>query len=311
MASPPAAGAIGRDRGLCYNPGAEAWSRIGCTRPSAAVLAHTSEAEDGEVSKRRNLAGTLLIAAGIVIVLGVAGSLTWSQVQGESLRARLRQEERAGSASQAEAAAAPPATPTISPTVLPTSVPSTAIPTLTPRPTPTSTPVPPSLPVRIVIPDLKMDAPVTEMVWQAVQTASGPQAEWVIPENSAGHHANSVSLGVPGNVVISGHNNVFGKVFEPISLAWDEDRKKQVDAVTYSSDILNGRPIQLYSADGRKFEYRVTSFYRLSEAGVSLEQRLANARYMDPTPDAVLTLITCWPPWSNTYRLVVRASLVQ
>ena len=24
-----------------------------------------------------------------------------------------------------------------------------------------------------------------------------------------------------------------------------------------------------------------------------------------------LTLITCWPPWSNTYRLVLRAKLVQ
>ncbi len=80
-----------------------------------------------------------------------------------------------------------------------------------------------------------------------------------------------------------------------------------MDDVTDRSDILKGRKIVLYNAAGKAFEYTISEFLRLKDSGVSQEQRLQNARFMDPTPERRLTLVTCWPPWSNTHRLIVIA----
>jgi len=45
--------------------------------------------------------------------------------------------------------------------------------------------------------------------------------------------------------------------------------------------------------------------------GVSDEQKRLNAMYMDPTPDATLTMITCWPYGIDTHRLIVIAKPYQ
>lgn len=168
----------------------------------------------------------------------------------------------------------------------------------------------PSLPVRVVVdlPGRKLDAPVVEMGWKVIQTADGPRSDWVIPKNEAGHHMNSALLGEPGNLVISGHNNIYGQVFRPLSLAWDNDTRIKIDNYTDESKALDGRSLQLIDASGRQFNYVVTGFYRLKDTGVSAQQRLANARYMQPTEETRVTLITCWPPSSNTHRLVLVAS---
>lgn len=171
----------------------------------------------------------------------------------------------------------------------------------------TSLAAPPGAPVRIVIPDLKIDVQVVEMGWRAVQTADGLQSEWVIPDNEAGHHINSAALGEQNNIVISGHNNLGRHVFQPISLAWDDDHKERVDSLTDRSDVLNGQQIELYNAAGKRFDYTITGFYRLKDTGASLEQRVSNARFIQPTSEAQVTLVTCWPITSNTYRLVVTA----
>ncbi len=152
-----------------------------------------------------------------------------------------------------------------------------------------------------------LDAKTVEMGWEVVNTAAGPQSEWVIPANAAGHHINSTALNQSGNLVLSGHNNIEGKVFEAISLAWDDKNKARVDDFTDRSEVLNGRTIQLYDSAGNPFEYTVTDFFRMKDSGVSLAQRIQNARFMEPTDDSRLTLVTCWPPWSNTHRLVVIA----
>ena len=106
--------------------------------------------------------------------------------------------------------------------LLPTATPAQAVaatataPAPTASPAPSVTPVVASAPVRLVIPDLKIDVPVVEMGWRVVQTADGPRSDWVIPKNQAGHHINSALLGDADNLVISGHNNIFGQVFKPI-----------------------------------------------------------------------------------------------
>jgi len=212
----------------------------------------------------------------------------------------------------------PPPTSTVAPELSPvpteTAVAVAEAPTATAapvEPTATAAPVVVQPPVRLVIPGLKIDTPVIPMSWRVVDTANGPVSEWVIPEIEAGHHINSVSLGEPGNLVLSGHNNIYSKVFESISRSWSNDERIAVDKFTDRSDVLNGQTIQLFGADGQIVEYQVEEFYRLRDTGVSTEQRIANARFMDPTDDQRVTIITCWPPWNNTHRLVVIARPAQ
>ena len=61
------------------------------------------------------------------------------------------------------------------------------------------------------------------------------------------------------------------------------------------------------SAAGQTHRYRVGEVLILPEHGLPLERRLQNARYLQPTPDERLTLVTCWPYDNNTHRVVVVA----
>jgi sortase A len=265
---------------------------------------------------------------GAVILLGLGGYFGWTQIRGAQLRAALRQTPTPLPTVAATATPLPATnTPAPPPTIAPASPTATAAaPTATPSPrpavpTPTTAPTattaaaasaPPASygpPVRVIIPDLKIDAPVVQMSWKVVETAAGLQSEWDMDalKGAVGHHLNSASLGAPGNVVISGHNNIYGREFEAISLAWDDAKRQKVDDFTEKNDILTGRAIQLLSADGRKFDYVIQEFYRLRDSGVPLEQRIANGRFMLPTDDSRLTLVTCWPITSNTHRLIVIA----
>jgi sortase A len=277
------------------------------------------------------IVGGALIAAGIIIILTVGAWFVSQQVRGQQLRAQLQRTPTATyTPLPASATLAPTSTPqpTATHTVpaptatataeqSPTPQPTDAVPTPTasPSPAPTIRPRPivptptasPEVPVRLVIPDLNIDAKVVEMGWEVVNTAAGPQSDWVIPKNAAGHHINSATMDQPGNLVLSGHNNIDGKVFEAISMAWDDATRARVDEFTDRSDILTGRRIQLYDALGKPVDYTVTDFFRLRDSGVSLAQRMQNARFVEPTDESQLTIVTCWPPWSNTHRLVVVA----
>ena len=194
-----------------------------------------------------------------------------------------------------------------------TATPATGAPAAAPGVTPAAVAAPlaaaasPVEPVRMTIPDLKIDAAVVPMGWEVIQTKDGPISQWVIPKDAAGHHINSAGIGEPGNLVISGHNNIYGQVFKPISLAWDNDTRVKVDSVTDRSDILNGRTIELFDAQGEQHSYVITEFYRLKDTGVSQAQRIGNGQYILPTGDERITLVTCWPPNNNTHRLIVIA----
>ncbi len=265
--------------------------------------------------RRRRALGNILIVLGILILLGVAGAWGWEQWQAKQLRDQLQAEPVAAAASLPVPPTVSPVTqapPTIAPasaTPAPvaTGVPPTATVAQAPTATSTPTPLPGTAPVRLQIPDLKLDVPVVDMAWTVVSTADGPSTDWQIPENAAGRAVDSALLGQPDNLGLSGHNNIYGQVFRPISLSWPDKDFERVDAYTDRAHILDGRQIRLLGADGRQFDYVITAFYRLKDSGVPQEQRVANARYMAPTGRAQLTLITCWPPWSNTHRLVVLA----
>lgn len=192
---------------------------------------------------------------------------------------------------------APTSTPT--PTATPPHTPvSEATPTLPHTPvskaTPTllSTPTP-ALPSRILIPAIGVDAPIVPISWQTAEVDGQAQAAWDVPDMyAAGWHETSAPLGAIGNTVLNGHNTTNGEVFRDL----------------YTLEA--GNIITLYSGD-IAYAYAVSETLILPEAGQPMEVRLENARYILPTEDEQLTLVTCHPYGSLQYRLIVIASPIE
>lgn len=145
-------------------------------------------------------------------------------------------------------------------------------------------------PTRIVAPAIKLDAPVVPMDWKTVIRDGLQLSEWNVPKDAAGWHMNSALPGQGDNVVLSGHHNIEGKVFRHIK------------------NLNPGDTIVLYVGSA-SYVYRVSEKYLLKESGMPLDVREKNARWMLPTGDERLTLITCWPyGWpGNSHRVVVIA----
>ncbi len=147
-------------------------------------------------------------------------------------------------------------------------------------------------PTRLVIPAIGLDAPVDPVGWH-VETDNGrPANVWDAPDYfAAGWLKTSAPLGMPGNTVLDGHNNISGEVFRTLT------------------NIQVGDTITLYAANQERL-YRVDQKLILKEIGQPLEVRQANAQYISPTPDERLTLVTCWPPTGNSHRLIIVAQPV-
>jgi LPXTG-site transpeptidase (sortase) family protein len=158
--------------------------------------------------------------------------------------------------------------------------------TATLTPTPTATP---AIPDRILINAIGLDAPVVPVRQHAVKLDGQLYSQWDVPnERAAGWEQSSAPLGQIGNTVLDGHHNVYGEVFHHLVLL------KPGDIVTLASH-------------GQSYYYIVAQTMVLAEEGQPVEVRLANARWILPTDDERVTLITCWPYNSNTHRLVVIA----
>ncbi len=191
---------------------------------------------------------------------------------------------------------APSVTPTPAPSATPT-VTETA-PTLTATPIPTiptlpltasPTPISGAPPTRIRIAAIGLDAPVVPVGQHAVTLDGELFSQWdVPPTRAAGWHQTSAPLGAPGNTVLNGHHNVYGEVFR------------------YLAALKPGDWIALDAAD-RRYHYVVVQTMTLAEEGQPLDVRAENARWILPTADERVTLVTCWPSYANTHRLVVIA----
>jgi sortase A len=169
-----------------------------------------------------------------------------------------------------------------------------AVATSQPAADPSALPPEQGEPNRLVIPAIGLDTAIVDVGWQVVERGNQRTTEWQTADNAAGRHLNSARPGESGNVVLSGHHNTKGEVFRRIS-----EQELAVDDAIY-----------LYDAQGRRHTYQVSEVTKpLPEVGASEAQRLANARYIQPTRDARVTLVTCWPYWTNTHRIVVVGTL--
>jgi len=127
--------------------------------------------------------------------------------------------------------------------------------------------------------------------WHTEEQNGTVVSVWDVASYAAGWHSNSVYPGQPGNVILSGHHNIDGEVFR------------------YVVDLNPGDRVTLYAA-GSPYVYVVSARYILPEQGASETQRQQNARWIGPTRDSRLTLVTCWPYTNNTHRVIVVAKLL-
>lgn len=220
----------------------------------------------------------------------------------------------------------PTETATITPTETATSVP-TETPTVTP--TATSTPVPPTgvpttganlseinsveafqipivakqkatgqievagQPTFLRIPAIDLATAVEAMGWRRIVGANGAAySEWENIQYAVGWQKNSAIPGTEGNVVLDGHNNIAGAVFRDL---WK---------------VTAGETIYVY-ANHKQYTYKVDSVQLRPEVNVDAAERAQTASLIRQSDDYRLTLISCWPPNSNTHRVFVQAHLVQ
>jgi sortase A len=145
------------------------------------------------------------------------------------------------------------------------------------------------LPSRLVIPAIGLDAPIVPVGWETRIVNGKEVSLWdVLDLFAVGWHINSARPGQGGNVVLSGHHNVYGEVFR------DLEHLQPLDDIT------------VYIGE-TAFHYSVTALRILEEEGQPLEVRKQNASCMLPTEYERLTLVTCWPYSDNSHRLVIIA----
>ena len=145
-------------------------------------------------------------------------------------------------------------------------------------------------PTHIVIPAIKVDAPVAEA---GIIINKQGQPEWDLPKGRvAAWHNNSSLLGQPGNLVLNGHNNIEGSIFAGLY------------------DLKPGDKVILRSKS-REVTYELSYYKLLKEKDQPVSVLIENAKYIEPTPDDRITLVTCWPITNNTHRWIWVGKIVE
>jgi sortase A len=127
----------------------------------------------------------------------------------------------------------------------------------------------PQAPTRIVIPAIGVDAEVVE------------GDDWEQLKYQVGHHLHTANPGQRGNLVLSAHNDIYGKIFRDLDELDLED-----EVVVYAGE--------------QSFTYRVKATRIVAPTEVSV---------MAPTTRPVVTLISCYPYLVDTHRIVVIGEL--
>jgi sortase A len=130
---------------------------------------------------------------------------------------------------------------------------------------------------------------VVPVSWEAITIQGQVYSRWQAPNSYAGGwHDTSAPLSAGSNIVLNGHHNAWGQVFGQLV------------------KVQPGDQVFLYS-QGTEFAYTVVQSMILPERDQPLSVRVDNARWLLPTPNERVTLITCWPENDNSHRLVVIA----
>lgn len=145
------------------------------------------------------------------------------------------------------------------------------------------------IPDRLEIDSINLDAPILPEHYKEIYQNDQVFIQWRVPfRHASGWHDTTAKLGEVGNTVLNGHHNAYGEVFKDLI------------------DLKEGDLIDVYSGE-IVFVYEVNTILLLPEKYQSMDERIKNASWIMPTSDERVTLVTCWPPESNTHRLIVVA----
>ena len=186
----------------------------------------------------------------------------------------------APSAAQPTASRTPPATPTAPP-------PAPATPTPTLEAVAQRIPAEDD-PTRIVAEAIGLDAAVVTVGTHEQIVDSVAVRVWDVADIAAGYHQGSARPGHVGNTVLTGHNNIGGEVF------------RDLDKLQVGDEVL------LY-VNETVYRYAVSATHRVEIASSEPDSDRDPLAWILPTQDERLTLVTCWPYWSNTHRIIVVA----
>ena len=140
-------------------------------------------------------------------------------------------------------------------------------------------------PTLLAIPSIELSVEVEPVGYQLTDQGLG----WQTVENAVGWHRSSAMPGSPGNVVMSGHNATRGsRVFRNLH------KVKVGAAITVIANEM-------------EHEYVVTDRIVLPYVFASEYGRAQIADLLGQFGDERLTLITCYPWYTNTHRLILVA----
>lgn len=145
-------------------------------------------------------------------------------------------------------------------------------------------------PTRLVIPSIELDSSIVPVKLNTFVMNGVTYGTWDVAQNEVGWHNLTAPLGRPGNTVLAGHSDINSRVF------------RNLEYVNVGDEI-----VAFSGSTGQAHRYVVTQKVLVQEVGVSLETRIRNARWIYPTQDERLTLITCAYPGA-THRLIVVAT---
>lgn len=135
---------------------------------------------------------------------------------------------------------------------------------------------------------IDLDMEIVPVGWKQVVRDGKTVSMWEVGSYVASWHKTSAMPGQPGNMVITGHNNIEGSVFRRLP------------------DLRAGDDL-VVEAGGRPYTYTVETMFVVREKGATPEQKAWNGQWIGPFPDERLTLVTCYPPDGNSHRLIVIA----
>ena len=148
--------------------------------------------------------------------------------------------------------------------------------------------IPEHIPINIRVEVIDLDVEIIPAEKMEIIIDNVGYQTWEAPEEVVGWQYNSAQLGRTGNTVLIGHHNSSGSVFKNLK------------------DLIVGDRI-IISSEDQDFEYEVKDIMILLEKEQPLEVRLENAKWLWPTLDERITLVTCWPKYDNSHRLIIVA----
>ncbi len=166
--------------------------------------------------------------------------------------------------------------------------PATVLPTITPSPTPTA--LPPSLPaIRLAIPAIDLNSSIQEITPTERVSASGARRFiWEPLAYTVAHFDTSGNPGDGRNIVLFGHNNTLGEVFR------------------YLDQLHLGDPVTLYTEE-KSYEYQVQKKFIIPYLGAEEDGDALLMSYSAPQSSEMITIISCWPYFTNAHRIVIIA----